>query len=422
MWGRDSRKKLLLNAFLVILIAAVLGGLVFFMLKLRAQTEEHDKELAEMQVQQVQQQAEARTESLTAIDNEYARQMKVVADYMPGIVCWGDNTTAASSGILNYPYVLQTYINTYICDIYDFSSTIDNARDFARLDWKKYKVSIPVVNLGTGRESSHTIIGRATGYVLSSDALIGNEPVTVYFTSPTGETVTPLTGGDVSFNNVTIGDIEGKLVLDTTNYNYDGSANYVFTRITQGPEVTVPAGTPVIPASAGMYKDYIHVVMLGMYGEYDDGADLVEQVKTLLARQKSDRYIILGPYSHDIFSSNSSMDNVDSAMLQAFGSKYISVRKYLLGDGYAAAGMSATKEDTYYIDQGLVPPSFRVASHNEELNSVAHKLIGKLVYNRMDNLGYFDEVKKELGITEVTKKILQNDPEYFETIVGNILK
>lgn len=429
MWENTRRKRIILNIFLVLLIMIVIGALGYFMLKVREQNRAHDEELSEIYVQQQKQQTEARQESLTAIETEYEKQMQTVAQYMPGIVVWGDNTTAAVSGMLNYPYVLQTYINTYLCDIYDFSSTIENALDYARLDWNKYKMSIPVVNMASGKESTYTIMGRAgvDPYVLWQDIVIPADPeeVEIVLTSTEGKNVTPLTGGDAGVNNVRIAGIEGKLSLNAEDYNYNGTLRYFFTRLTPGQETTIPAGTPVETASENLYKDYIHVVLIGMYGDYDNADDLVRQVKTLLARQtkNSERFIVLGPYSHNIYAaSTSAMDAVDNAMLQAFGNRYISIRRYLIGDGYTDAGISPTSEDKYYIAQEIVPPSFRVASQSEELNSLAHRLIGKLVYTRMENLGYFDEIKEALNLTETTKQIIKDDPQYFENIIKNILK
>ena len=427
MWENNQRRRLILNIVLCVLILAVLGGLGFFMLRVHEETMRHDEELAAMYVQQQQQQTEARIESVNSIDVEYQKQMDVVKQYVPGIVCWGDNTTAAVSGMLNYPFVLQTYINTYLCDIYDFSSTIENALDYTRLDWKKYKVSIPVVNMASGTESSYTILGRAgvIPYVVSEEFVIpaGTDAVSIKITSEGGQYVTPLTGGDLGFNNITIAGVEGRLALDTEAAVYSSTPSYLFTRVAPGAEKTVEAGTVIRNSSEDLYKDYIHVVLIGMYGEYVNGEDLVRQVKTLLARQNlnSERYIVLGPYTHNIYSSTT-IDDVDSAMLQAFGNRYISIRKYLIGDGYTDAGISPTNEDKYYIQQEMVPPSFRVASQSEELNSLAHKLIGKLIYTRMDNLGYFNEIKDALNLTETTKEILREDPNYFESIIKNILK
>ena len=426
MWENDSRKQLIINILLCVVIIAVIAGLGFFMLRVHKETQAHDEELAQMYVQQREEQSEARVESVNSIDVEYQKQMDIVARYVPGIACWGDNTTAAVSGMLNYPYVLQTYINTYLCDIYDFSSTIENALDYTRLDWKKYKVSIPVANMATGKETTYTVLGRAGAipFVLAEDLVVpaGTDPVDIKFDSLGGQHVAPLTGGDLNFNNVTIDGIEGRIELNTESYNYNGYPAYTFTRITPGQESTLPKGAVIKVSSENLYKDYIHVVLIGMYGEYLNADDLVNQVKALLARQtqNSERFIVLGPYSYNMYMS--SMDDVDNAMVQAFGNRYISIRKYLIGDGYTDAGIKPSGEDVYYIAQEMVPPTFRVASQSEELNSLAHKLIGKLVYTRMDNLGYFDEIKEALNLTETTKEIIKKNPQYFESIINNTLK
>ena len=57
-----------------------------------------------------------------------------------------------------------------------------------------------------------------------------------------------------------------------------------------------------------------------------------------------------------------------------------------------------------------------------ELNGKAYALIGRLVYNRMESLGYFDEVYGELGIKDTTMQILKEDPTYFDRIIKNAFK
>ena len=160
MWESNSKSTIVKNVLLVILILALVGGLLYAMIRVREMNALQDEKLSEIHVQQQQQQAAARTESLASVQNEYDKDMQTVAEYIPGIVCWGDNITAGNSGYLNYPYVLQTYINTYLCDIYDFASTIENAEEYSRLKWSDYTVKIPVVNMGAGQESSYTVLGR----------------------------------------------------------------------------------------------------------------------------------------------------------------------------------------------------------------------------------------------------------------------
>ena len=428
MWENNHKKNIVLNILLVLLILAIVGALGYAMILVRAQTREHDEQLSQIYVQQQQQQVEARQESLTAIQAEYEKDMQTVADYLPGIVCWGDSLTLGSSGNVSYPSVLKTYLDTYFCDIYDFRSTIENAEDYARLKWDEYKVDVPVVNMGAGPESSQTILGRsgAMPYVLKSDLTIPAEaePVEIFLQAVDENPVTPLTGGKAGVNNVTIDGIEGVLAIDSSTSSYSSTYRYNFTRSVPGEETVVPKGTQVLTAATDLYRNYIHVVCIGTYGKFSSADDLVNQVKLLLSRQtqNSDRFIVLGLCSVNGYTSSSFyMDQIDTAMMQAFGNRYINVRKYLMEDGLADAGISQTSQDKQYISAGRVPLSFLSTSSSVELNGKAYTLLGKLVYSRMESLGYFDEVYDELSIKETTKRILKDDPGYFDRIIKNTL-
>ena len=428
MWTNDRWKTIVLNIFLALLIVAILGGLLYYMLLVRQQTREHDEKLSELYVQQQQQQTEARQESVAAIQAEYDKDLAAVAQYLPGIVCWGDSLTLGSSGNISFPSVLKTYLDTYFCDIYDFRSTIPNAEDFSRLKWDEYKVSIPVINMGAGAEDSYTILGRcgAVPYVLKRDIVIpaDTEPVEVQLVSQSGAAVAPLTGGNAGVNDVLIGDIEGTLTIDSASRS-GTTYKYYFTRNTAGEETPVSAGTVVETAATEEYKNYIHVVWLGTFGTFKNAEDLVTQVRTLLARQTNNpqRFIVLGLCGLEgrRFSS-ARMDEIDTAMMQAFGNRYINVRKYLIEDGLSDAGINPTKKDNNNIADGKVPASFTTATSDVELNGKAYTLIGKLVYDRMESLGYFDEVFNELSIRETMKQILKDDPGYFDRIIKNSLK
>ncbi len=429
MWEKRSVGKTILNILIFLIIAVLAGGLYYAMQRVQANSAEHDKELSQLYEQQKQVQEEARQESALWVQAEYEKDMETVAKYMPGIVCWGDNTTAAAFGSLNYPYVLQTYINTYICDTYDFVSTLDTSAALPRMDWDQFKFSIPVVNMGAGKETTYTILGRAGAipYVLGEDIVIPAEcePVKVYLLSEGGQIVNPLTGGDAGVNPVTIEGIEGTLTINSEDYSYGGMLHYTFTRATPGEETPAPKGTVVKTAATDLYKDYISVILIGIYGEFTNADDLVKQVRTLLSRQTNnpERFIVLGPYVANAYAYSSyQLDAVDTAMQQAFDNRYISIRKYLVGDGYIDAGLSPTHDDGYYTSQYIVPPTFKTGTDSIELNSIAHKLIGKLIFNRMQSLGYFDEISEELHLSEVTNRILKDSPGYFETVIQNILK
>lgn len=160
MWENERKKTIIRNILICLALILVSAGLLAAMLAVKRQIDEEDARLLDENNSQRQEQSDARQENLEAIQLAYERDLETVARYLPGIICWGDSLTAGSSGNVSYPATLQKYINTYLCGIYDFRSSIENAEDYSRLNWEDYKVSIPVVNMGAGEEDSATILGR----------------------------------------------------------------------------------------------------------------------------------------------------------------------------------------------------------------------------------------------------------------------
>jgi len=430
MWENDYRKAVIRNIILALLVAAICAGLVYAMLKVHERTEAEDALLVEAYSQRQEEQTIARQEGVQNIEAEYAVDMQTVAEYLPGIVCWGDSITAGSSGNVSYPYVLQKYIDAYICDIYDFRLSIENASEYSRLKWDDYTVDIPVVNMGAGPEDVATVLGRAgvVPYLVAADTIIPADtvPVEIKLLSADGKKVEPLTGGSVGVNNVVINGVEGTLSL-TSNGDYWGGTTYYFTRTQPGEEAYVTVGSVITTAATDMYKDYIHVVCIGTYGGYSTPEELVQYTKALLARQtnNTDRFIVLGICSDGSgyynIGTSMNLDALDSAMMQAFGNRYINVRRYLCEDGLSDAGLKATAADESNISYGIVPESFRSSAGSAELNGKAYTLIGELVYERMESLGYFDEVISELYINETIKQLLKEDPNYLNNVIKNSL-
>ena len=424
MWENEGKKTLIRNVIIFLLLTVVVVGLVMAMFAVKKQINAEDELLKAQSSSQQQELSVERQENLESIQQAYDRDMQTVQTYLPGIVCWGDSLTAGSSGNVSYPSTLQKYINTYMCDIYEFYSTIDNAQDYSRLDWSQYTVSIPVVNMGSGKESCATVLGRSgvSPYVVGDYFEIPAEPEAVAITikSESGETVAPLTAGNVGVNPVTINGVEGTVTLVSED---QGGNAYHFTRSQAGDPIAVEPGTQIATAAAGQYRDYVHVVWIGTYDNVKKPENLVASVKQLLSRQAQnpDRYLVLGPCTVKGTWSGvnaNTMNAIDSAMLQEFGNHYINVRKYLMSDGMTDAGLTVSREEKTQIQQGQVPASFRSNTNGADLSGTAYKLIGKLVYDRMESLGYFAEVRQELGLNKTTQDILKNNPKYFENILN----
>ena len=426
MWKNERKKTIILNCIVGVLLVVAAAGLLYALNQAKNQIAAEDAQLKVDRTNQMQELSDARQENLEALQQEYEKDMETVAQYLTGIVCWGDSLTAGSSGNVSYPSTLQKYINTYLCDIYDFRSTIENAQDYSRLDWDEYTVSIPVVNMGAGKESSATVLGRSgvTPYAVGADFEIpaGTDSVAITLKSADGQTVSPLTAGNAGVNPVTINGVEGTITRASSGQGW-GQNVYQFTRTEAGEPVSVEKGAEVITACVGQYRDYLHIVWLGTYTSFVNPEKLVNDTKLLLSRQAQnpDRYLVLGPCALAGSWNNgdsATMDAIDSAMLQAFGNRYINVRKYLMVDGMTDAGLTASKAEQLLIQQGRVPTSFRSNASGADLNSTAYKLIGKLVYERMESLGYFDEIRQELGLDKTTQEILKTNPKYFETILN----
>lgn len=420
MWENEYRKTIIRNVIIGVLLVVSVCGLVYAMMEVFRKVEQEDAQLSAIKVEQQQKQSDARQENVAAIQRAYEADLQTVADYMPGIVCWGDNLTAGTSGNASYPNVLQKYINTYLCDIYDFRSSVTNAEEYSWLKWDDYKVSIPVVNMGSGQENTETVLGRAgvmpykVGKSFEIPADIRSVPVTLAAVNRVD--ASPLTAGDLGVNPVTINGVEGTLTLETKNWK----KAYYFQRTTAGEAVAVEAGTEIITASASAYQDYIHIIWLGTYDKGVKGGNLVQNVKLLLERQlqNPDRYLVIGPCSNGGSWDASRLESIDAAMMQAFGNRYINLRQYLVTDGMRDAGFSLTTKDSKDISRGNVPESLRSASGSAELNGRAYELTGKLVYERMERLGFFAEIREELGIDKTTMEILKDDPDYFEKMLN----
>ena len=406
MWEDNTARIIIRNIILAILSLAVIFCLFKAISYASKKTAEEDAVLMDAYQQQQQQQSEERKEKSGLVDQVYQGHLDTLDKYMPGIVCWGDILTSGNSGNVSYPDVLKAYIDENICNLYDLSYSLDANEGLSRVDWEKYKIDIPVINMGGGHESTYTIMGRAgvVPFVVSKDFTIpaGTEKVEIQLTSEGGQRVNPLIGGTAGVNNVTINGIEGILSVEADAGKYSSYSYYYFNRLEPGRKTDIPTGTPIITDATDKYKDYIHIIFIGTYGSYSSPSELVEQVRTMLSRQvkNTDRFLVIGICSSEgNWYYNSNYFNImDSAMIQAFGDRYINLRKYLCSDGLADAGLTESHQDNLNMQSGVIPSSFKSNAGNSELTAEAYKLIGRLVYDRMDKLGYFDEIKTGLRI------------------------
>lgn len=333
-------------------------------------------------------------------ENMVMKAQKTTSRYLPGIVCWGDSLTAGAGGDIlpsgetlkkgiKYPDILYNEMETGL-----FGTDVE--------------IDVPeVINMGVGGENTDTILGRngAVPFVLSDELSIpafvkGNASdspsVEIHFVSRDGDPVAPLRQGDKGMESVSINGVEGIISIEQESYA-SVDYKYYFTRITHGEAVTVPQGTIIQTQGSVLYTDYIPVIFIGENGGYENAEELIAQQQAIIKHQEEgiaqERYIIVGTHS----GTAKERTETESLMEKTYGRKYINLREYMVTEGLDDAGIIPTGLDNELMVEGVCPSSLRVTAEDVHFNSAGYELIGKLIYKRMDELGYFDEVKDAIN-------------------------
>ena len=103
MWENEERKRIIWNIVISVALVLVAAGLLFAVIQAKKQIEAEDAQLSAERSNQVQVLNDTRQENLAAVQQAYEADMETVAQYLPGIVCWGDSLTAGSSGNVSFP-------------------------------------------------------------------------------------------------------------------------------------------------------------------------------------------------------------------------------------------------------------------------------------------------------------------------------
>jgi hypothetical protein len=287
-------------------------------------------------------------------------------DTIKKVICWGDSLTMGD-GYTPYPTVLQNLLGS----------------------------NYEVLNYGVGGETTKTISGRQGGmlYIVQPGITIpaGTTSVAVTLLSDDGGTVAPLlqdSSGVKGINPCFIEDIQGVL-----SYS---SGVYYFTRSVAGTSKVINRPSSLIPASQILTGTYIPIIWMGTNGGFADSAELIYQHKKMLDIANVKKYLILG--TTNVTESQGS--SRETLMYKEFGRHYINLRQYLsspIYDGETIVssyglndeGLTATAQDLADIATGYVPTSLRIDSGNIHYNNYGYDAIGKLVYKRGHELGYW---------------------------------
>lgn len=380
-YSRRRTRKIFIGILLGLLIVVFLFGILFAekALELRQQNLQNNKNTLQAEL----------AEAKDYVRDLYIRGQAYLDENMPGIVCWGDSLTSGMGGQkTNYPTELEYSIGKKFSEALNIEGKVNPDYKYL-VTSKEYELSVNVDNMGAAGDTSDTILGRAgvVPFVISDEITIpeGRTRVSLKLESESGDSVAPLRYTSAGMESVTIAGVSGKIEISQSSPT---SPNYVyyFTRNVEGSSVIVPEGTPVETSGSIAYKSHIPIVMIGATGGWDTSYELVKENMEMV--KGYDKYIILGIPT----GTKASRGTLETLMKETFGDKYINLREYFCTDALTDAGITPTKEDLKNIEEGTVPLSFRAAKDNDHLNDTGYQILANLVYERMEELGYFDTV------------------------------
>ncbi|MCM3216355.1 hypothetical protein M3612_17870 [Niallia taxi] len=345
-------KKIAISLFVVIVLVIFLGN-YYYKDKLM---EKKERAIAAQEVMN------ERYVKIEAIEQEIYKDI-------PGLVVWGDSITAGAGGDgTTYPNVLKEIISR---EVY----------------------SIPVINMGVGGDNTKAIMGRAGSvpFVVNEFTIPkDNSKVEIKIQLSNGDFVAPMRQGNGGINPVTIAGVKGKISIEQESVVSD-KYTYYFERALAGDIVEVRDNTVINIANDSAYNNYVPIIFMGQNGGYEDSEDLIKQIKSIISMDKSnDKYLVLGLTSGD----EATREALEEDMEREFGNKYLNLREFISENGLEAAGIKATEKDKKAMKVGAVPPS--LLYDTTHFNAEGYKVIAQVVYERLESLGYFDNVKNLL--------------------------
>lgn len=381
------------------IIAIVLIGVLAVFLVMDNQEKKKESSKAEMKSLIYTKGEKAEMDRINAIFEGVTKSMESV----PGIVCWGDGFgLKAGETETKFEIVLKQQIKEKLLNQLSFENIVEPKYSVI-LSKKRYQLQAPeVLNMGVVYETTNTMLGRngAVPYMLAEAMTIPKDaqPVEVKLVSANGRNVQPLERSNKGMEEVEISGIRGVIYLEQGS-GADGKLQYFFTRAEEGEEVTAEAGTQIVTSGSREGLNYLPVLFMGENGGFSDASNLIAQQRSVLKHQNEngDRYLIVGLVS----GTSTQRAELENAMKKAYGDRYLNLREYMSTRGIEDANVllgaeiEPTAEDTEMMAQGMAPSS--LLSDETHLNDYGYELLGRLVYSRMEELGYFDEIKDAIA-------------------------
>ena len=310
---------------------------------------------------------------ITASEEKIAAlEIAVDRSEVTSVMCWGDSLTdgaGASDTSHQYPSVLKALINA------------NNA-------------GITTSSAGIGGEGTYSIAARQGGVVVNVKpcTIPPSGSVNIEIDKWNGLSIPLCRRGGVNvtsnvdkmkLNPCIINGIGGTLLRDSTG-------NYVFTRTTDGEEVTFERPVPLLTYGHEILNDkgQVGVIWSGTNDIASNGGTIektIQGINMMIAKLQSKKYIIVGLTSKTY---HSDIEEKNFRLATEYKDHFVNIRDYMLAYGLDDSGIEATEQDLADIKNGEIPTSLRVdAVHG---NDYFYNIVANLVYKKGKELEYWN--------------------------------
>ena len=260
-----------------------------------------------------------------------------------------------------------------------------------------------VINMGVSGETATTVAARQGGLEIRLDedvTIPQSGSVEIKFSAYAKDgtyagVVTPRTTGG-GWNPCYINEIEGTLSFNVNDNVTPRVLNWAqFTRKVPGDPVTVKKDT-FISVEANKTKAYINVFMANANGGWSPEnttprnsqvQDHIRIFDNMINNTfNRDKFIVIG------LTIAGNWDETHAALEAKYGEHFLDIKSYLsTQEALADAGITPTESDSDFISAGNVPPSL-LSADGVHLNDAGYRLLGTKVYEKMQQLGFINNV------------------------------
>lgn len=176
---------------------------------------------------------------------------------------------------------------------------------------------------------------------------------------------------------------------------HDNANSWTFTRTALGASAPCPPGSEFVADEAALYESDIQVIWAGRNNVYADtfAADVLRDVAACIANLKPyvRRFVIVSVtngQSEGIGTQNyDRITALNAELARLYGENYLDLRRYMVTDSLAAAGIPPTAEDLAALAGDRMPPSIMLDSIH--FTSAGYTVIGQRIKAFIQSKGWF---------------------------------